>query len=107
MNSLGSKIVYQSCSSPITKILKNAGYDDGKIYSIINDLDNGNMWLGFNPKTGDFEDMKSSGIIDPAKVSRVALENAASVAGTILLTEATIVDKPDPKQNNDPMMGMM
>jgi chaperonin GroEL len=54
--------------------------------------------------------MKEAGIIDPAKVSRVALENAVSVASTILLTEATIVDKPEEKKNNNeynPMMGMM
>jgi chaperonin GroEL len=48
-----------------------------------------------------FTDMKKAGIIDPAKVTRCALENAASVAGTILLTECTIVDKPEEKKSNE------
>ena len=54
--------------------------------------------------------MKDAGIIDPAKVTRTALENAASVAGTILLTEAVVVDKPEENKNDDGlgnMMGMM
>ena len=54
--------------------------------------------------------MKEAGIIDPTKVARTALENAASVAGTVLLTECTIVDEPSdekPQQQIDPMMGMM
>jgi chaperonin GroEL len=51
--------------------------------------------------------MKAAGIIDPAKVTRTALENAASVAGTILLTECVIVDNPEDKTEVDPMAGMM
>jgi len=51
--------------------------------------------------------MKEAGIIDPAKVTRTALENAASVAGTILLTECVVVDDPDNKNDTDPMAGMM
>ena len=51
--------------------------------------------------------MKETGIIDPAKVTRTALENAASVAGTILLTECVIVDNPEDKPEVDPMAGMM
>jgi chaperonin GroEL len=61
-------------------------------------------------KAEDFTDMKDAGIIDPAKVTRTALENAASVAGTILLTEAVVVDKPEEKKNEGgfgDMMGMM
>jgi chaperonin GroEL len=50
--------------------------------------------------------MKEAGIIDPAKVTRTALENAASVAGTILLTECVIVDSPENKKESDPMGGM-
>jgi chaperonin GroEL len=53
--------------------------------------------------------MKKAGIIDPTKVTRTALQNAASVAGTILLTECTVVDEPEEEKSNhmDPMMGMM
>ena len=61
-------------------------------------------------KEEDFVDMRDAGIIDPAKVTRTALENAASVAGTILLTEAVVVDKPEEKKDDagfGNMMGMM
>ena len=68
-------------------------------------------WLGFNIKSGETVDMKEAGIIDPTKVARTALENAASVAGTVLLTECTVVNEPEEdnkKQQIDPsMMGMM
>jgi chaperonin GroEL len=110
---LGAKIVYKACSMPFTKILKNAGFDDDRIYTLITKLNSvdGNIWDGYDLKEEIIVNMKKAGIIDPAKVSRVALQNAASVAGTILLTEATIVDKPeDSKKNNNeynPMMGMM
>ena len=65
-----------------------------------------NPWKGYNIKTGKETDMKEAGIIDPLKVTRSALQNAASVAGTILLTEAVVVDKPEDKNNTevDPSM---
>ena len=109
---LGAKIVYKACSMPLTKILKNAGFDDDRIYTLItklNSIDYG-IWEGYDLKEEIIVNMKKAGIIDPAKVSRVALQNAASVAGTILLTEATIVDKPEENKSNNeynPMMGMM
>jgi chaperonin GroEL len=53
------------------------------------------VWTGYNLKTGDVVDMKEAGILDPSKVTRTALENAASVAGTILLTECVVVDHPE------------
>ena len=56
-----------------------------------------NEWAGFNLKTEEVVDMKKAGIIDPTKVTRTALENAASVAGTLLLTECVIVPHPDKK----------
>ena len=68
-------------------------------------------WNGFNIKDETFVNMKTAGIIDPAKVTRVALENAASVAAVILLTEAVVVDKPEDKKDSQDgfgnMMGMM
>ena len=54
--------------------------------------------IGYNIKTGKFEDFLESGIIDPTKVTRCALENAASIAGTVLLTECTVVNKPEEKK---------
>jgi len=64
-------------------------------------------WFGFNIKKETIINMKEAGIIDPAKVTRTALESAASVAGTILLTECVVVEDPDSKDEVDPMAGMM
>jgi chaperonin GroEL len=108
----GAQIVKQACAKPFNQILINAGYDEvkGKILadSLIN---SGNdTWAGYNIKTDEVVNMKESGIIDPTKVSRTALQNAASVAGTVLLTECTIVNEPNEDKNQpqmDPMMGMM
>ena len=66
-----------------------------------------NTWTGYNLKTESMVDMKEAGIIDPAKVTRTALENAASVAGTILLTECTIVDQVKEGNNEIDPMSMM
>jgi chaperonin GroEL len=63
-------------------------------------------WFGFNIKEETIVNMKEAGIIDPAKVTRTALENAASVAGTVLLTECVVVDSPEDKKESDPMAGM-
>jgi len=107
---IGAEIVKQACSQPFTQILMNAGWDevDGRIMAD-NLINTGkNAWTGFNIKTMKKVDMKKAGIIDPAKVTRTALENAASVAGTILLTECTVVDSPsdDSAPQIDPMSMM-
>ena len=109
----GAQIVKAACSKPFSQILVNAGWDevDGRIMAD-NLVNSGNdVWTGFNIKTGKKANMKEAGIIDPTKVARTALQNAASVAGTVLLTECTVVDEPseEPKQPQiDPsMMGMM
>ena len=111
VNSTGAAIVKQACTKPFNQILVNAGYDavKGQIIAdgIVNSSNDG--WLGFDIKTDNTVDMKEAGIIDPTKVARTALQNAASVAGTVLLTECTVVDEPsDDKQQPqmDPMMGM-
>ena len=109
-NDIGAEIVKQACSQPFTQILMNAGWDevDGRIMAdnLINTKKS--TWTGFNIKTMKKVDMKEAGIIDPAKVTRTALENAASVAGTILLTECTVVDSPneDSSPQIDPMSMM-
>jgi len=106
-DSIGAQIVYDVCASPFKKILSNAGYEPEKMYSIINEILTGEYWDGYNLKTDGVVNMKEAGIIDPLKVTRAALENAASVAGTILLTEAVVVDKPEETKSADPGFGNM
>jgi chaperonin GroEL len=102
---IGKEIVYKACAAPFMKILANAGYSEGECYGLINQMDKDN-WTGYNLKSETFVNMKEAGIIDPAKVTRNALENAASIAGTVLLTEAAIIEIKDDK-NEAPEMGGM
>lgn len=106
----GKKLVYKACGKPFETILKNAGYAEIDMYPINMQIGKAEgVWSGYNIKTETIVDMKESGIIDPHKVTKNALMNAASIAGTILLTECTIVDTPEDKKESgiDPMMGMM
>jgi chaperonin GroEL len=107
---IGSRIVYQACSKPFSQILTNAGYSEAQSLILADTLTNSgdeDVWTGYNLETESMVNMKEAGIIDPAKVTRTALENAASVAGTILLTECVVVDDPDnDKDSTDPMAGM-
>jgi chaperonin GroEL len=107
VSDIGSQIVYNACAAPFKKILANAGYEQEDIYNAINAVTGGDYWEGWDLKVEDFVNMKDAGIIDPAKVTRIAIENAASVAGTILLTEAVVVDKPEENKNDDGLGGMM
>jgi len=94
----GQRIVFQACSKPFEQILTNAGYSstDAQMIGKYRLTDSGNdNWTGYNLKTNEVVNMKEAGIIDPAKVTRTALENAASVAGTVLLTECIVVDDPE------------
>ena len=108
----GKKLVYNACGKPFETILKNAGYAESEMYPINMQIGEAKgVWNGFNIKTETIVDMKKAGIIDPHKVTKNALLNASSIAGTILLTECTVVDKPEDKKSDggfDPsMMGMM
>ena len=108
---MGYEIVINACESPFTKILSNAGYNTegiGSIETKIKKGDNASEWTGFNPRTEEVINMFEAGIIDPTKVTRLALENAASVAGTLLITEAVVSNKKeDNKQPEiDPSMLM-
>ena len=114
VKSTGAAIVAQACAKPFNQILVNAGHEEvsAKIIAdgMINSGNDG--WLGYDIKTENTVDMKEAGIIDPTKVVRLALENAASVAGTVLLTECTVVSEPEKENNSQPqmdpsMMGMM
>jgi chaperonin GroEL len=108
---IGKQIVYRACGKPFEQILSNAGYTQNDMYPIINEIGvQGEIgtkpWFGFNIKGETIVNMKEAGIIDPAKVTRTALENAASVAGTVLLTECVVVDSPEDKKESNPMAGM-
>jgi chaperonin GroEL len=94
---IGSQIVYEACGKPFEQILLNAGYTptDAQMIGKYQLVDaNKDAWTGYNLKTGEVVNMKEAGILDPTKVTKTALENAASVAGTILLTECVVVDHP-------------
>ena len=106
----GAQIVVEACAKPFNQILINAGFDNVKGQILADNLVNsGNdTWAGFNIKTEEIVDMKEEGIIDPTKVTRTALENAASVAGTVLLTECVVVeDLEDKKEDTSAMMNGM
>ncbi len=105
-SNIGAEIVWKACGKPFEQILVNAGFDSIEAQMIGLNLDPVNNWLGYDLKSGVIVSMKEAGIIDPAKVTRTALENAASVAGTVLLTECVVVDNPEDKKESDPMGGM-
>ena len=108
-NTVGGNIVYKACASPFLKILSNAGYDNITSIGLINKMvDSGDdAWKGYNIKTNKFVNTKKTGIIDPLKVTRSALENAASIAGTILLTETVMVDEKEEGNNSNEQFGGM
>jgi len=101
---LGCNIMSQALRRPFQQILENAGVEN--IHQIeFSATTSENLNSGYNIKTGRYEDFLEAGIIDPTKVTRCALENAASIAGTILLTECTVVNKPADKE--EPQLGGM
>ena len=104
---LGRDIVYKACTAPFLKILSNAGYENLESFSIVNRLATVESDYGYNLKTKIISDLVEEGIIDPTKVTRLALENAVSVAGTILITESIVYNKPEEKKvQQQPDMGM-
>lgn len=90
----GIHIIRRAIEEPLRQICFNAGLEGAVI---VNKVREGKGHFGFNAKTEQFEDLRQAGVIDPAKVSRVALENAASVAGMFLTTECVITDKKEDK----------
>ena len=99
---IGSDILLNAIEKPFIQILKNAGID--KYHAILATVEHD--FKGYNIKTEEYVDMIKEGIIDPTKVTRTALENAVSVAGTMLITECTIVDDPEKDNGADPMSMM-
>ena len=90
----GAKIVATALQAPVRQIAENAGVDGSVVYEKIKSSKK--VGYGYNAYTEQFVDMISSGIVDPTKVTRSSLENAASVAACVLTTESLVVDKPDP-----------
>ncbi|WP_298129403.1 chaperonin GroEL [Micropruina sp.] len=89
---VGAQIVFGACSAPLRQIASNAGLEGGVVVEKVGSLPAGQ---GLNAATGEYVDMLGAGIIDPAKVTRSALQNAASIAALFLTTEAVIADKPE------------
>ena len=98
----GIKIVRRALQEPLRRIAENAGVEGAVVVGEIEQL-KGNK--GYNAVTGKFEDLAAAGIIDPTKVVRTALQNAASIAGLLLTTDAAITDMPESKKNSPPMPG--
>jgi len=94
----GAKIVRRALEEPARQIAENAGYEGSVIVQRILSETN-NPRFGFNAATGEFVDMVEAGIVDPAKVTRSALQNAASIASLILTTEAVVAEKPEKKES--------
>jgi len=92
---VGIEIVRRALQAPVRQIATNAGMDGSIVVGRL--TDQGNVNFGFDAQTGEFGDLVESGIIDPAKVVRVALQDAASVAGLLITTEAMVAEKPEPK----------
>jgi chaperonin GroEL len=97
---VGVNIVRKALQEPARWIAANAG-EEGSI--VLDKIRNNKGAYGFNAATGEFEDLIKAGIIDPTKVVRTALQNAASVAGLLLTTEATVAEKPEEKPATPPM----
>ena len=101
---IGAQIVFTAVQAPLKQIAINAGLEGGVVAEKVAGLDAGQ---GLDASTGEYVDMVKAGIIDPAKVTRSALQNAASIAGLFLTTEAVIADKPEPAPAGPPAGGGM
>jgi len=108
---IGRRIVKSAIQEPFLKILNNAGHEVNDVRFASYGLSSAdpNFWLGLDYRTLEMVDFKELGIIDPKKVTRIALENAASIAGTILTTESVVYEKRSDKEEEmpNPMAGMM
>ncbi len=100
----GARIVAKAVEEPLKQIAINAGLEGGVIIEKVKNL--GTASEGLNAATGNYEDLFESGVIDAVKVTRSALQNAASIAALFLTTEAVVVDKPEPKAPAMPAGGM-
>ena len=98
---IGLDILTEALTTPFTQILWNAGVEPEKVAEIKEVVEGKkNQWYGYNSRFEEYTDMLKAGIIDPTKVTRLALENAASVAATMLTTEAVV--SIDPPKDGEP-----
>ena len=98
---LGVDLIKKALEEPIRQIANNAGFE-GSV--VVQKVLEGKGNFGFNAETGQYEDLVAAGIIDPTKVTRFALQNAASVAGLLMTTEAMVAEKPEEKKSAAPHM---
>jgi chaperonin GroEL len=98
----GIRLLRRAMEEPLRRIAENAGMDGAIVIGRIEDSKGA---VGYNAATGEFEDLVKAGIIDPTKVVRTALQNAASIAGLMLTTDAAVTDAPEPKRAAPPMQG--
>ncbi len=90
----GISIIERAIEEPLRQIVENAGWEGAVVVQKVKE---GKGDFGYNARTDTYEDLRKAGVIDPAKVARIALENAASIAGMFLTTECIVVDKPEEK----------
>ncbi|MDQ7837349.1 MAG: chaperonin GroEL [Thermodesulfobacteriota bacterium] len=98
---LGVNLIKRALEEPVRQIANNAGFE-GSV--VVDRVKNEKDSVGFNAETGEFEDLIKAGVIDPTKVTRFALQNAASVAGLLLTTEAMVAEKPEERESKMPPM---
>jgi chaperonin GroEL len=96
---IGVKLITRALEEPLRMIAANAGWEASVV---VNDVKKGEKNFGFNAETEKFEDLVKAGVIDPTKVSRIALQNAASIASLLITTEAAICDMPEKKKKEMP-----
>ncbi len=99
---LGINIIKRAIEEPLRQIVKNAG-GEGSV--VVNKVKEGKADFGYNARTDKYEKMVAGGVIDPTKVARVALENAASIAGMFLTTECVLVEEKTETPAANPMAG--
>ncbi len=100
---VGISIALKAMEAPLRQIVENSGEEGSVVYSRVVE---GQGNFGYNAATGEYGDMIEMGILDPAKVTRTALQNAASVAGLMITTEAMVAEEPK-KEEKSPMPGGM
>jgi chaperonin GroEL len=100
----GIQIIFKAIEAPLRAIANNAGVEGSVVLQKVL-AEKGNV--GYNARMDKYEDLKKAGIIDPTKVTRIALENAGSIAAMILTTECVISDQPEPEGAGAPHMGGM
>jgi len=98
---LGANLIKRALEEPMRQIAENAGFEGSVVVQHVRE---GEGAFGFNAETGTYEDLMKAGIVDPTKVTRFALQNAASVAGLLMTTEAMVAEKPKKEKSSEPTM---